>query len=137
MFFHTHLPQSSSSSHSVEIPLKTRYKHKQSETIMKISHINVDIYDKTATSRQNSALNLLFFCIFHIFSPFKILFFQIFHIFSLFNLSFFHIVHIFSQFDLPFFHIFPHIYPRAVAGAAAALKFHPKQLQTKTKRNTL
>ena len=43
---------SSSSSHGVEIPPKTPNKRKQNET--KISHINVNIYDKTATSQPNS-----------------------------------------------------------------------------------
>jgi hypothetical protein len=42
--------QSSSSSNRVEIPPKTRYKQTQNE----ISHINVNIYDKAATSQQNS-----------------------------------------------------------------------------------
>jgi hypothetical protein len=46
---------SSSSSHSVEIPPKTRYKQKQNETQYEnITHFNVNIYDKTATSQQNS-----------------------------------------------------------------------------------
>jgi hypothetical protein len=47
-----HIPQSSSSSNRVEIPPKTRYK-KKTKHIMKISHINVNIYDKTVTSQQN------------------------------------------------------------------------------------
>jgi hypothetical protein len=59
---HTRLHQSSSSrrrrhsSSSVEIPPKTRKTTKSQKTkhIMKISHINVNIYDKTATSQQNS-----------------------------------------------------------------------------------
>jgi hypothetical protein len=52
---HTHLPQSSS---SVEIPPKTRYKQKQNEThyenTQNVSQINVNFYDKAATSQQNS-----------------------------------------------------------------------------------
>jgi hypothetical protein len=59
---HIRLHQSSSSrrrrrsSSSVEIPPKTRKTTKSQKTkhIMKISHINVNIYDKTAISQQNS-----------------------------------------------------------------------------------
>jgi hypothetical protein len=43
--------------HNVEIQPKTRYKQKQNETYYEntnnVSHINI-IYDKTATSQQNS-----------------------------------------------------------------------------------
>jgi hypothetical protein len=42
---HTHLPQSSSSrSHIVEIPPKTLTNKNKTKHIMKISHINVNIY---------------------------------------------------------------------------------------------
>jgi hypothetical protein len=67
---HTHLPQSSSSSHThlpqnsssryrhscVEIPPKTRYKQKQNETHYENITHNINIYDKTALSQQNSDL---------------------------------------------------------------------------------
>ena len=50
--------QSSSSSHNTEIPPKTRYKQKQNEThyenTQNVSQINVNFYDKAATSQQNS-----------------------------------------------------------------------------------
>jgi hypothetical protein len=116
---------------------------------MKISHINVNIYDKTTTSQIIhifyiiSLFNLPFFHIFHIFSLFNLLFLHIFHIFLLFNSRFFHIFHIFSLFNFPFFHIFNiketsssplppthpvvtaaaapiHTYPRAAAAVVAA-----------------
>jgi hypothetical protein len=50
----SHIPQrssSSSSSNMVEIPPTNKNKTKH---IMKISYINVNIYDKSATSQQNS-----------------------------------------------------------------------------------
>jgi hypothetical protein len=56
---HTHLPQNSSSRcrHScVEIPPKTRYKQKQNETHYENITHNINIYDKTALSQQNSDL---------------------------------------------------------------------------------
>ena len=46
--------QSSSSSHSVEISPKHVTNKNKVKHIMKISHININIYDKTATSQQNS-----------------------------------------------------------------------------------
>jgi stage III sporulation protein SpoIIIAA len=63
---HTRLPQSSSnsnrrrrrrsssSSHSVEISPKHVTNKNKVKHIKKISHININIYDKTATSQQNS-----------------------------------------------------------------------------------
>jgi hypothetical protein len=51
-------PSSTSSAGAAAIALKFHPKHviKKNKTkhIMKISHINVNIYDKTATSQQNS-----------------------------------------------------------------------------------
>jgi hypothetical protein len=52
--FGKYTQSSSSSRNRVEIPPKTRYKQNKTKHIMKISHINVNIYDKTATSQQNS-----------------------------------------------------------------------------------
>ena len=40
-------------SNSVEIPPKTRYKQTKTKRTMKISHINVNIYDKSVKKKVN------------------------------------------------------------------------------------
>jgi hypothetical protein len=54
-------------------------------------------------------LNLLFFCIFEIFSLFNLLFFHIFQIIALFNWSFFHIFSIFFSIQLTIPPYFPNL----------------------------
>jgi hypothetical protein len=51
---HTHLPQNSSTSSPNTVQTQKKTKH-----IMKISHINVTIYDKTATFKRWSLLKKL------------------------------------------------------------------------------
>ena len=51
---HHHRRRRHSGSNSVEIPPKHVTNQNKAKHTMKISHINVNIYDKTPTSQQNS-----------------------------------------------------------------------------------